>query len=449
MNFDINIDPLVWICLAVAALASLLAFWTRFIPIWYAGSAVDTTTYDSDSDSDSEEASEDQGEPEYETAQEEKEAEVATVNEDSNESEDIQTITEEPPAIDDKSASNVESYPKLSVIVYAYTEFEETKKYLEMLMSQDYPNFEVILINEGSADTLGILQERMGNQYDNLYITFIPHDAHNLSRRKLAYTIGMKAASGEIALTTASNCLIPSRRWLSEMMLPFVEDGTIDIVLGYSHIDFRELRGAGKWYRQMDATLTACQWIGSAQMGKPYRGDCFNLAYRRELFFQQKGYSRTIHLVNGDDDIFLTPIMDGYNTAVAISPDTILTTEWDEVANRVLASTKERYQFTSQLLPQTPFIRAGIGSLMQWLILLSAVGAALAALPSYLGIIIAAVFLIIVWTSEILIYRRAARRLESICLWWSFPFFLLWLPIGNFIFKTRRRSQRRKNYTFA
>ncbi|MDE6770613.1 MAG: hypothetical protein K2J78_12895, partial [Muribaculaceae bacterium] len=181
----------------------------------------------------------------------------------------------------------------------------------------------------------------------------------------------------------------------------------------------------------------------------PYRGDCFNLAYRRELFFQQKGYSRTIHLVNGDDDIFLTPIMDGYNTAVAISPDTILTTEWDEVANRVLAATKERYQFTSQLLPQTPFIRAGIGSLMQWLILLSAVGAALAALPSYLGIIIAAVFLIIVWTSEILIYRRAARRLESICLWWSFPFFLLWLPIGNFIFKTRRRSQRRKNYTFA
>ncbi|MDE6336079.1 MAG: glycosyltransferase [Muribaculaceae bacterium] len=449
MNFDINIDPLVWICLAVAALASLLAFWTRFIPIWYAGSAVDTTTYDSDSDSDSEEASEDQGEPEYETAQEEKEAEAATVNEDSNESEDIQTIAEETPTIDNESAPNVESYPKLSVIVYAYTEFEETKKYLEMLMSQDYPNFEVILINEGSADTLGILQERMGNQYDNLYITFIPHDAHNLSRRKLAYTIGMKAASGEIALTTASNCLIPSRRWLSEMMLPFVEDGTIDIVLGYSHIDFRELRGAGKWYRQMDATLTACQWIGSAQMGKPYRGDCFNLAYRRELFFQQKGYSRTIHLVNGDDDIFLTPIMDGYNTAVAISPDTILTTEWDEVANRVLASTKERYQFTSQLLPQTPFIRAGIGSLMQWLILLSAVGAALAALPSYLGIIIAAVFLIIVWTSEILIYRRAARRLESICLWWSFPFFLLWLPIGNFIFKTRRRSQRRKNYTFA
>ncbi len=403
MYFDINIDPLVWICLAVAALASLLAFWTRFIPIWYAGSAVGTDSYDNSD-----------------------EEELANVE-----------------------SANAATYPKLSVIVYAYTEFEETEKYLEMLMAQDYPNFEVILINEGSADTLSILNERVGNRFGNLYITFIPHDAHNLSRRKLAYTVGMKAASGEIALTTASNCVIPSRRWLTEMMTPFVEDSTIDIVLGYSHIDFHELRGAGKWYRQMDATLTACQWIGSAEMGKPYRGDCFNLAYRRELFFRQKGYSRTIHLVNGDDDIFLTPIMDGYNTAVVISPDSILTTQWDEVANRVLAATKERYQFTAQFLPQTAFIRAGIGSLMQWLSLLAAIGAAFAALPSYFGIIIAAVFLSILWISETLIYRRAARRLESICLWWSFPLFLLWHPIGNFIFKSRRRSQRRKNYTFA
>ncbi len=294
-----------------------------------------------------------------------------------------------------------------------------------------------------------MLNERIWGTYDNLYITFIPHDAHNLSRRKLAYTVGMKASKGEIVLTTASNCRIPSKRWLSDMMKPFNEDATIDIVLGYSHVDFQDMRGAGKWYRQMDATLTACQWIGSAAMGSPYRGDCFNLAYKREIFFSQKGYARTIQLVNGDDDLFLMPVMNGDNTAVAISPDSILTTEWEEVANRVLAETKERYQFTAQFLPQLPFVRAGVGSLMQWLTLLASAAAALAAWPSYAGIIIAAVFLMVVWTSETLIYRRTARRLESICLWWSFPFFLLWHPFGNFIFRTRRRAHRRKNYTFA
>lgn len=448
MNLDINIDPLVWICLAVVALAALIAFWTRFIPIWYAGSAVtppaseyEEETYYPEYEPEPEYAteSESQSQQSVEQAQSEE-----TISEPGQE-EQLQESEEQPAP----STPGAVEYPKLSVIVYAFTEFEETEAYLNKLMTQNYPNFEVILINEGSAETIGILKERLGKTYDNLYITFIPHDAHNLSRRKLAYTIGMKAASGEIALTTASNCRIPSSRWLSEMMAPFIEDTTIDIVLGYTHIDFRELRGAGKWYRQMDSTLTACQWIGSAQMGHPYRGDCFNLAYRRQLFFDQKGYSRTIQLVNGDDDIFLSPFMDGYNTAVAISPDSILTTEWDEVANRVLAATKERYQFTAQFLPQTPFIRAGIGSLMQWIALIAAVGAAYAAWPSYTGIITAAVCLTVLWTSETLIYRRAARRLESICLWWSFPLFLLWHPFGNFIFKSRRKSQRRKNYTFA
>lgn len=418
MNFDINLDPLFWICLAVAALTALLAFWTRFIPIWCAGSAVDITSDESS------------------------EAPDSSDNQD-------QDTPEEAFMKADQGISG-SYFPKVSIIAYSFTEFEETENYLEMVMSQDYPNFEVILVNEGSADSTGLLTERIGKKYgDRLYITFIPHDAHNLSRRKLAYTVGMKAAKGEIALTTASNCRIPSRRWLSEMMKPFVEDSTIDIVLGYTHVDFRELHGAGKWYRQMDATLTACQWIGSAMLEKPYRGDCFNLAYRRQIFFEQKGYSHTIHLVNGDDDIFLTPIMDGFNTAVAISPASILTTEWDEVANRVLADMKERYQFTSQFLPPLPFIRSGIGSLMQWLTLLSAVAAAIAAWPSYMGTITAIVFLTVFWISETLIYRRTARRLESIGLWWSFPLFLLWLPIGNFIFKSRRRSNRRKNFTFA
>lgn len=412
MNLNIFLDPIVWIALAVASLAALLALWGRFIPIWAAGSAAGSdneTEYGPDAESEESE------EPEPESIS--------------------------------KPDENT-YFPKLSVIVYSYSEFEETKEYLDMALSQDYPNYEVILVNEGNAESTGMLHERLGKEYDNLYITFVPYDAHNLSRRKLAFTLGMKAASGDCVLTTVANCRIPSRRWLSEMMRPFLEDSTIDIVLGYTHLDFSELHGAWKWYRQMDATLTACQWIGSAQMGNPYRGDCFNLAYKREIFFNQKGYSRTIHLVNGDDDIFLSPVMDGYNTAVAISPDTILTTEWGETANAVLSDTKERYLFTARFLPPLPFMRAGMGSLMQWLTLLAVAGGAIAAWPSYTGIIIAAIFLTVLWTSEILIYRRTARRLQSVGLWWSLPFFLLWHPFGNLIFRLRHNNHR-KNFTFA
>lgn len=393
MNFDPILEPAVLISLSVLLVTSLIALWARFIPVRAAGKAV----------------SEDNDNP-------------------------------EPPA----------SCPKLSVIVYSYTEYDELSEYLEMAMNQDYPDYEVIVVNEGNAETTAGLTERIGGKYgDRLYITFIPHDAHNLSRRKLAYTVGIKAAKGDIILTTASNCKIPSGRWLSDMMGPFMDDRTVDIVMGYSHADFDEMHGPLKWYRKMDATFTACQWIGAARLGNPYRGDGFNLAYKKDIFFSQKGYAHTIHLINGDDDLFLAPVIDGNNTALAISPDSILTNEWGEVANNILADTKERYLFTSQFLSPIPFVRAAAGSWMQWLSLLAAVAAFLFALPSYSALVIAGIMICLLWITEIIIYARTSRRLESSGCSWLVPLFLLWHPIGNMIFKSRRRSHNRKNYTFA
>lgn len=183
--------------------------------------------------------------------------------------------------------------PKASVIVDAFTTEDELYPYLEMVMNQDYPDYEVILVNEGSAETTAELTERLLKIYpQRLYVTFVPSEARNLSRRKLVETVGMKAAKGEIAITTASNCKIPSSGWLSGIMKPFMDDSSVDVVLGYSHIDIHNLKGAGKWYRQMDATLTACQWIGAAYNRHPYRGDANNLAIRRNLFSTTKVIQR-------------------------------------------------------------------------------------------------------------------------------------------------------------
>lgn len=391
------------ILLAITLTAALIALWARFKPVWDAGSAVRPEH-------------EEEGEPEG------------------------------------------RSFPKASVIVFTSTEEAETSAYLEMAMAQDYPDYEVILVNEGAAKTTAELAERLTAIYpERLYVTFIPNEARSLSRRKLAYTVGIKAAKGDVVVTTASNCRIPSSHWLSDIMRPFTEDDATCVSLGYSHVDFNEMHGAGKWFRQMDATLTACQWIGAAQAGHPYRGDSNNLAFRRQLFFDQKGYSKTMHLMNGDDDIFISQFMDGGNTRVAISSDSILTSEWDSSANRILAELKERYRFTSQFLPKMPFLRAGLASAMQWVSLAAASAAVATGMTmnpflsfDYIFFPAIALFILLAfWVTEIQIYRRTARKLESVCLWWSLPWFLLWLPVNNLLFSIRHFKLRRKNYTFA
>lgn len=414
---------MIFYLIAISTITALIAIWARFKPVWDAGSAVgqahepDMTTTDNDSD------------PGNDTAIEE----------------DDETPTPVP--------AHEPCFPKASVVVYTFTEEEEILSYLEMAMNQDYPDYEVILVNEGGAETTSDLSKRLKAIYpERLYVTFIPDESRNLSRRKLAQTVGIKAASGEIIVTTTSNCVINSRQWLSGLLHPFVVDPSIDVALGYSHVDFATLHGAGKWYRQMNATLTSCQWIGAAYNHHPFRGDSNNLAFRKRLFFERKGYSKTIHLVNGDDDLFLKEIMTPENTATAISTDSILVTEWGESANRILADIRERYQFTAWFLPCWPFLRAGLGSLMQWCMLLSAIAAGVAGFlvwETIIPAIAAGAIVMAAWLAEIIIYRRTARRLGSVCLWWSLPLFLLWHPLGNLAFKIKCLRRVRHNYTFA
>lgn len=424
--FEISffVDKTVWICLAVAVLAAITTFVTRFYQVWLAGSAV---------------------KPDSET-------DKATDSLNAIES----YSTYERTADGDFVSTELEvehrysAAPLLSVIVYSRTKEDETTAYLQTVMEQDYPNFEVILVNEGSAETTYSLRERLLGVYpERLHVTFIPHDAQNLSRRKLAQTIGIKAAKGEVVLTTMSNCRIPSRHWLSQMMAPFVDSKEVEIVLGYTHVDFSDLKGMARWYRGMDATLSACQWVGAAEEKRPYRGDGANLAFKRSLFFSAKGYSRTIHLMNGDDDIFLRQIMSPGNTRTAISPGSILTTEWETATKKVLADLKERYVFTSRFLPKWPTVRSGIGNAAQWLLLLACAAAVLLDPFAVVPVATAGGILGVTWLIQVLIYRRSARRLESVCLWWALPWFLLWYPVGNWLFRRSIRSHTRKNYTLA
>ena len=118
----------------------------------------------------------------------------------------------------------------------------------------------------------------------------------------------------------------------------------------------------------------------------------------------------------------------------------------------MLSEFKERYQFTSKFLPKWPFMLAGFSSIMQWVIVAAAVMCVAAGFLEPHWWISAAsigVLLLAFWITEILIYRRTARRLGSVCLWWSLPWFLLWHPIGNWIFRLRRFRHFRKNYTFT
>lgn len=429
---------------AFALIFAIIALVCGLAPQRRVGRVLETLTEDYTNEFQDEEPISEEAETESEdgettaeevTATEELSAEEAQV-------EQTETQVEMTPTAVDTSA-----FPMVTVIAYTPEDGELLEEFIESVIGQDYPNFELVLVLDAGAETRAMFVEKYAD-IKNLYLTFIPPGSQNLSRRKLATTLGMKAAKGEIAVTTSSNCRIPSTRWLSGMMAPFIESRFTEVVLGYTSLDLSEIHGARRWYREWFSATTAMQWIGFALDGHPYRGDGLNLAFRKSVFFDHKGYARTINIHDGDDDLFIDEISNASNTKVVLDRNTVLTAEWGELASKMWVARRERYDFTSRWLPRRPFLLAGLLSASQWCVLTGCVVCALAGLPNLIPAIFALLFIALFFTLEILAYRKAAAVLRATRLWWSLPVFMLWKPIGNFLFRMRHRSERVRNFTW-
>lgn len=336
--------------------------------------------------------------------------------------------------------------PSLSVVVFSEGNQEEIDTCVETLSEQDYNHLQIVIVCRATAESRELLVGRYSGM-PNVYVTFIPPGMHNVSERKMAITVGLKAAIGDVVLTTASNIRPSSSQWLRQMARPFV-NSEVEMVLGYSHMDFKELQGPGRWYRQFDSTTVAAQWIGYALAGRPYRGDGYNLAFRKRTFFEHKGYASNIFLHYGDDDLFVNEVATGRNCRVCLTPGSIVTTEWGRSAKRVWTQTKARYRFTSRWLPSAPYARAGFLSLMNWILPLSGVGAALTAWPVYWPAIFCGVCWMTLQGVQITIYQRMASVLDATRLWFAIPPFMILHPVLNFIFNLKTKSLRKVNYTW-
>lgn len=211
------------------------------------------------------------------------------------------------------------AYPPVSLIVYAKNESVNLKNHLPALLTQNYPEYEVIVINDGSTDESDEVLKTFENEYKHLYHTYIPEEVKYLSRKKLALTIGIKAAKHDILLFTEANCQPLSKEWIASMARNYTPETTI--VLGFCSYGYN--KGFLHKLISYDNLLLGLQYITSTLIHCPYTGNGRNLSYRKELFFQHKGYYKSLNLHAGDDDLFINESATGSNTQVEYAPDSI------------------------------------------------------------------------------------------------------------------------------
>ena len=217
------------------------------------------------------------------------------------------------------SISNLQSpmseAPGVSVILCAHNESENLSNYLQALLAQDYPEYEVIVVDDGSEDETRAVIERYMIRDPRLHMTFVPYGARVGSTKKLALTLAAKAAKYDYLLLTDADCVPESKNWIREMMKGF-EEGK-DIVLGFSPY-FAEKSHVNRLIR-FDTLFNGLHYLGAALCGHPYMGVGRNLAYRKAMFFESGGFTHLMNNKAGDDDLFVNHVATKTNTSVVLT----------------------------------------------------------------------------------------------------------------------------------
>jgi biofilm PGA synthesis N-glycosyltransferase PgaC len=203
----------------------------------------------------------------------------------------------------------------VSIIICARNEAENLQNLLPSILEQDYPDFEVIVVNDCSDDNSYIILGEFLAKYPHLRISTVNKDPQFSHNKKFAQFIGIKAARNEILLFTDADCRPESDKWLETMISHF--DEKISFVLGYG--GYNNEKGLLNKYIRYDTFTIAIQYLGMAIRRLPYMGVGRNLAYRRSVFFSNKGFGSHNHVVSGDDDLLVNTLATGGNTEVEFS----------------------------------------------------------------------------------------------------------------------------------
>lgn len=210
--------------------------------------------------------------------------------------------------------------PPLSVIIAARNEADNIYENLPFILSQNYPEFEVIVVVNQSVDESKYILDAYQQQYKHLRFTIVERNKHLRPGKKLSLNIGIKAAKYEHLVMTDADCKPASGNWLLEIGQTFT--GKKNIVLGYGPYSYD--KGFLNKIIRYDTAWIAINYLSFALSRLPYMGVGRNLAYTKDAFQKANGFKSHYSIASGDDDLFIQEAAKKRNYTIAISPDSYM-----------------------------------------------------------------------------------------------------------------------------
>ena len=257
----------------------------------------------------------------------------------------------------------------VSVIVCAKNEEENVKKFIPLLAEQNYPDFEIVLIDDASSDETLEVFEQFESEYENIRLVKVKNNEAFWGNKKYALTLGIKASKKDYLLFTDADCYPTSKDWITSMTSQFTMNKTI--VLGYGGYEKIERSLLNKIIR-FETVLTAVQYFSWAKLGFPYMGVGRNLAYKKDEFFNVNGFIEHIQVRSGDDDLFINQAANKNNTTISYTPESFTYSRPKETYKEWFTQ-KRRHVSTAQYYKSFDKMQLGLFFISQLFFFLSVI----------------------------------------------------------------------------
>jgi len=219
-----------------------------------------------------------------------------------------------------KDKTNIPEVP-VSVILYTKNQEEKLLSFLPSILSQEYPKFEIVIINNASSDNTSVLLESYAKKYAHIKVLNVENNEAFWGSKKYALTLGIKAAKYPNLLFTDTAGKLISKHWISEMSKKFNAKKTI--ILGYKK--YQKENSLSNIFIRYENLLRAIKCFGFTKLGSPFMAFGNNLGYEKSEFFKVNGYINHMKTSAGEADLFIKDAANKKNTTFCISEKSFIT----------------------------------------------------------------------------------------------------------------------------
>lgn len=333
----------------------------------------------------------------------------------------------------------------ITIVVFCDRDSDGLIEVVAALKRQNYPAPKhIILAVDPTSRALSDTVKQVQHFNPEVYVTTVPEDTRNVSRRKLAIYLGVKASKTDEIVFVNSQTRILSNEWLLSVASCFTHGA--DIVVSPVKPDRVPGVKPLKWLRTTDFVLASLTWLSAALRGKCYRGASSNLAYRKSVFFANNGFASSLNLHYGDDDIFISEIAKNGKTAVNLNPDGVVAVkcasgfEWEE--------RMRRRRFTMRGLGVGPRMLTSTLTWLSWINLSCGILGIIFAGSGLLMLLLSA-FAIATFIAVVTLgLKSSCKFLEMSCPWFFLYPSVLLRPLLTLRRILKMRSEKEKNYTW-